>query len=430
MKRELGFFERGQVIADRYAPFHIVGVLRIEKAPLPHILKKSFAELQMSHPFLAARLMREKGRYYFVSLSDLEVPVRVMPRRSDEHWIQVVEAELENRIDALTGPMFRCAYLYDETHQQAEIVLSISHAIADAVSVSHLLHELMTICASFADGTPVSLTKFSPAPAAESRFPPAFRGWQLSLRIVVYALTQMADELIFRLRTIGRQTPAFHKPPTRGRILLARFSSDFLEPFARRARKEGVTLNTALNVALLLSVNRHLYAGKRLPMRTFTFADLRPYVQPPLTAENLGLYISMMRYTLDVEGKIDFWPFVRNLHKKIYTSLKSGDKFVASAMSESLLRMLVALNSVRLCASVLNYNGVVPVQTHYGEINVLEMHGFVSPHAFGPEMASQAQWFNDQLFWDFTYLEVDMDHDTAQAIVEEVKEIMKSSVSK
>ncbi|HSM70271.1 MAG TPA: condensation domain-containing protein [Anaerolineales bacterium] len=356
MKRQLGFFERGQVIADRYAPFHIVGVLRLENAPLPHILEKSFAELQKRHPFLAVRLMREKGRYYFTALNDPTLPVKTIPRRNDEHWIQVVETELENRIDALTGPMFRCTYLYDKTHQQAEIVLSISHAIADAVSVSHLLHELMMTCASFADMTPVSLPDLPPAPAAESCFPPAFRGWRLSLRIVRYALTQMADELLYRIRTIGKRTPPFHKPPTRGRILVARFPSDILEPFARRARREGVTLNSALNAALLLSVNRHLYAGKKLPMRTFTFADLRPYVQPPLLAENLGLYISMMRYTLDVEGEINFWPFVRKLHKKIYTSLKSGDKFIASAMSESLLKMLVALDSVRLCASVLNYN--------------------------------------------------------------------------
>jgi hypothetical protein len=429
MKRELGFFERGQVIADHYAPFHIVGVLRLENAPLPYILRRAFTELQKRHPFLSAHLVQEKGQYYFETLNDPALPVKIISRLNDEHWIQTVEAELQSRIDALTGPLFHCTYLYNETHQVAEIILAISHTIADAESVSHLLHELMTTCASFADGTPVSLPNLSPVPAAESRFPPAFRGWRLSLRIMRYAFAQMADELIYRMRTFGKRRPPFHKPPTRGHILPARFSSDIFEPFAQRARKEGVTLNSALNAALLLSVNRHLYDGKKLPMRTFSFADLRPYVQPPLPAENLGLYISMMRYTVDVEGKVDFWPFVRKLHKKIYTSLKSGDKFVASAMSEFLMKMLVALDSVRLCASVLNYNGAVPVQTRYGEIKVLEMHGYVSPHVFGPEMASQAQLFNDQLFWDFAYLEADMDQDTAQAIVEEVREIISTVIA-
>ena len=160
-------------------------------------------------------------------------------------------------------------------------------------------------------------------------------------------------------------------------------------------------------------------------MRTFSFADLRPYVEPPLPPENLGLYISMMRYTVDVDGEVDFWSFAKDVHKKIYASLKYGDKFVASEMSETLLKMLVKLDSVRLCASALNYNGTVPVQTQYGEIKVLEMHGFVSPHPFGPEMASQAQLFNEQLFWDFAYLEEDMDRETAKKIVEEIEGIMK-----
>ena len=436
MKRELGIFERGQVVADQYAPFHIVGVLKLENSPLPHLLQNAFAQLQKRHPFLSVRLMHEDGRQYFATLIDPALPIKILPRWNDDHWHQVTEAELSIQIDALTGPPFRCTYLYNEKHQRSELILSISHFIADAASVDALLHELMTICASLSDGTspdqtqgrPASVLELSPAPAVESRFPSTFNGWQLSLRIMRYALSQMTDEIIYRLCTNGKRTPPFHKPPARGHILPVQFSSDLVDPFARRARKEGLTLNSALNAALLLSVNRHLYEGAALPMRTFSFADLRPYIEPPLPAENLGCYISMMRYTVDVHGRADFWPFARDVHKKIYNSLKFGDKFIASAMAESLLKMLVKLDSVRLCASAVNYNGAVSVQPTYGKIKVIEMHGFVSPHPFGPEMASQAQLFNDQLFWDFGYLDADMDHDTAVLIVDEIKEIMRSAV--
>jgi len=428
VKRELGIFERGQFIADRYAPFHIVGVLRLENAPLPHILQSSIAELQKRHPFLSAHLIHKEGWHYFATLADPSLPFKTLLRSNDEHWIQVTEAELQDRIDASTDPMFRCTYLYSEDQQQAEIILALSHFIADAASASQLLHELMTLCASFSNGKSVSVSELSPAPTVESCFPPTFQGSRLSLRIMRYAFEQMVDEFIYRIRTINKRTPPFHKRPTHGHILPVCFSSDIIESFAQRARKEGVTLNSALNTALLLSVNRHLYGGEKLPMRTFSFADLRPYVEPPLDAENLGCYISMMRYTVDVGGEIDFWSFAKNVHKKIYASLKHGDKFIASAMSESLLKMLVKLDSVRLCASALNYNGTVSVQTSYGQIKVLEMHGFVSAHEFGPEMASQAQLFNDDLIWDFAYLEEDMDQEKAKAIVEEIKGIMISSL--
>jgi hypothetical protein len=428
MKRELGVVERGQFVADRYAPFHIVGVLRLENVPIPQVLERSLAELQKRHPFLSANLLYEMGRFYLASLTEPALPFRTLPRLSDEHWIQVTESELENRIDSSTGPMFRCIYLYNEDQPQAEIILTISHSIADAASVSHLLHELLITCASFADGEPVSVSKLSPAPTAESRFPSAFRGWRLSLRIMRYAITQMVDEISYRIRTIGKRTPPFHKHSSRGHILPVKFSSDIIESFAQRARKEGVTLNSALNAALLLSVNRHLYAGNKLPMRTFAFADLRPYVEPPLSAENLACCISLLRYTVDVNGGVDFWRFSQDLHKKIYASLKQGDKFIASVMSESLLKMLVRFDSFRLCAAALNYSGVISILPGYGKIKVTEVHGFVSPYAFGPEMASQAQMFNDTLFWDFAYLEEDMNKEKAKAIVEEVKGIMKSSI--
>jgi hypothetical protein len=240
---------------------------------------------------------------------------------------------------------------------------------------------------------------------------------------------QMKDEFIYRVRTLGKRVPPLHKKTTRGHTLSIQLPEELVEPFSQCARKEGVTLNSALNAALLLSVNRHLYAGADLPMRTFSFVDMRPYVEPPLHAESLGLYISMTRSTVNVSGATDFWSLARELHAKIHASLKSGDKFIASVMAESLMKMVTGLKTFRMCACALNYNGVVPVQARYGTIKVTGVHGFVSAYKFGPEMASQAQYFNKQLFWDFVYAEEDMDRDEANAIVEEIKGIMKSVVA-
>lgn len=430
MKRELGIFERAQFVADQYAPFHIVGVLQLENAPPPHLVKRSLTVLQKRHSFLSMRLMHERERYYFVPMSELSLPFRNLPRWNDEHWIQIAETELAIRVDAFTGPMFRCTYLYGASQPRAEIVFTLSHLIADAVSASHLLHELMTICASLADRIHVAVSKLSPAPTLESRFPPAFMGWRMIIRTLRYALVQMGDEISYRIRTTGKRVPHVPSVKSPGRILSLRLSEDEIELFAQRARKEGVTLNSALNAVLLLAVNRHLYSGKGLPMRTFSFADLRPYVEPPLHAENLGLYISMMRYTIDVKGDTDFWSLAGDLHRKIYSSLKSGDKFIAAGMSESLLKMLTRFKTIRTCASALNYSRVIPLQPRYGSIKVLEVHGFVSAFDFGPEMASQAQMFDNRLFWDFIYMDADMSEKTAKAIVNEIRGILGSASNK
>lgn len=428
MKRELGSFERALVISNEYAPFHIVSVIHLENAPPPQVLKQALKIVQNRHPFLRSRLLKERGKYYFENLTDPDLLFHFLSRWNAEHWFAITEAELTNRIDVSTGALFRCTYLSQAAGGQGDIILSFFHPIVDASSVSQLLHQLLTACVSVLNQGTVSLYELPPAPPAESRFPPAYRGLQLSLRQFRYAVQQMADEIAYRWQTRGKRIPPVHNHPTRGHILFLHLPEDALESLGRRARREGVTLNSTLNAAMLLAVNRHLYAGRQVPMRTISFANLRPYVQPPLPDEELACYISMLRYTVTASGGADFWTLARELHTRIYSSFKSGDKFVAATMAESRMKMVTHSKSLRMGTTALNYHGMVPIQPSYGEIKVTGLHGFVSPFDLGPELAAQAQVFNNQLFWDFMYLEADMSREEADAILGEIENILNSAL--
>ena len=193
MKRELGTLERALLIADQHAPFHIVSVLCLESAPSPHILKQSLQILQNRHPFLRSRLQHEKGNYYFARLVDPALPFYFFPRWNADHWVYIAEAELGKRIDVLSGPLFRCTYLYSEADQRGDIIFSFFHSIVDASSVSQFLHELLSVCASFMDQKTVSPYELPPTPPAEFRFPAAFRGLSLTLHQMRYAFQQMID---------------------------------------------------------------------------------------------------------------------------------------------------------------------------------------------------------------------------------------------
>ena len=288
MKRELGTLERALVIADEHAPFHIVSVLRLESAPSPQIVRNALKVLQNQHPFLTARLLLEKGQYYLVRLIDPGLLFHVLPRWNDAHWTQVAEVEMGNRIDLLNGPLFRCTYLYDSTHQRAEIILTICYAIADAASTARLMHELLKACASFTDEKTVPIRGTSAAPPVESRFPPSYRGLRFVLHRLGYVLRQLVDEILYRIQTRGKRIPPYHQHPTRGRTLSIQLHKDLVEALLYRARQEEVTLNSVLNAAMMLAVNRELYAGQKALVRTFSFANLRAYVDPPLSDEELA----------------------------------------------------------------------------------------------------------------------------------------------
>jgi hypothetical protein len=202
-----------------------------------------------------------------------------------------------------------------------------------------------------------------------------------------------------------------------------------MDALSKRCRAKKVTLNSLLNASLLLVTNRHCYASQLTPMRTFSFADLRPYTVPPTPAEHLANYMSMLRYTMDVSGESDIWKLTADLHDKIYRSLKQGDKFPAVRMSESLIKMFVGMKSMRMGATALNYSGAVPLDTQYGEIQVKELHGFLSSFDLGPEVSSQARLFDNKLWMDFMFLESDMDKEMAGKIVGEVKAVLESAGS-
>jgi len=431
MKRELGTFERALMIADNHAPFHSVSVIKLEGAPSPQIVRNALKVMQDHHPFLSVRLLEEQGHYHFATLVDPGLPFHVLPRWNDGHWVDVVEVEMGNRIDTSMSPLFRCTYLYDATHERAEIILTLHLTIADSASSARLMHELLKVCASFRDEKTVPVSGQVPAVSpVETRFPLAYHGPRLSLRMLKYALAQLGDEISYRMQTRGKRIPPLHPKPTRGYILSIQLPEDLVDELSRRARLEKLTLNSVLNAAMLLAVNQELYAGQPVPMRTFSFANLRPYVKPPLSDKELASYISILRYTVPVEGGIDFWQLARDLHAKLYSSLKSGDKFVANLITEPLIKLVTRLKSFRVGATALNYNGAIPIQPSYSALKVTGVHAFVSAYDLGPELSAQALLFNDQLFWDFVYLDADMTRDEAIAITEEIRTILAHAIGK
>jgi len=418
--RKLGIFEKAMLITNQHAPFNIVSVLRLEAAPSPDVVKSALEKLQKRQPFLSARINDVGKQPVFESLSSAEFPFQVIKRTGADHWREVAEQEMAFRYDHATGPLFRATYIYSDGY--GDLVLNVHHTIMDAVSGMKLLDEMLRLCA----GDVTDLPPLVLADALEECFPPPYQGLRRVFNLAGYALAQMGDMARFMWHTRGKRTPPVHLGG-RGHIATLVLQEGLVNSLSRRGRKEGITLNSLLNAALMLSVNRYLYGGQTLPMQTFSFADLRPFTEPPTGSEQLANYISMMRFTVDLSGDKDLWEVAFDLHAKIYHALKLGDKFNASLMSETLMKMFISMKSMRLGATALNYSGLVPLKTQYGDIQLVGLHGFISGFDLGPEIASQARLFNDQVWWDFIYLDSDMDAEMAGKIIGEVEAILESA---
>lgn len=423
MKRPLGVFENTQAFFNHRFPFNAVVVLRLSGAPAVDTLKKAIVWLRQRHPLLGVRIHDVNGVSCFDTDAVPPNPFLCFPRNSAQDWQAMVEKELEKPFDLKQGPLFRAVYLEPSgSVRMAELVLSFQHTIMDAASGTSLIAELLRLCADLEAGMKlpeVYLQAFPPA--ADTHFTASMMRGKSR-----FMLRQLIDELKFQWFSRGKRQPPVY---ARGhsRILPLQFSEQSTVGLIRFCRRHRVTLNSALVAALLVVAQQQLYGNEERLLRHFVFANLRPYVMPPISAENLGSCFAMLRFTTRVTENSGFWALAKAVNAQVYKAAKAGEKYHSLLTSRMVMKMLLAQNRFRMGHTALSYTGVANLPADYGDIKLEGLHAFVSNCVLGPEFTAQVRIFNARLWWDFVYLDCDMDANRAYELAQEVLLLLEES---
>lgn len=70
--------------------------------------------------------------------------------------------------------------------------------------------------------------------------------------------------------------------------------------------------------------------------------------------------------------------------------------------------------------TALGYTGVAVLPRDYGGLRLDGLHAFVSNFVLGLEYTAQVRLFGGRLWWDFQYLDCDMDRDKAGLLAREI----------
>jgi hypothetical protein len=422
VRRQLGTMERAIVYVDHLSSLFIVATLRLVDGPPPDVLRQALAILQERHPLLQVQIIREGRRYYFQTVANVSpIPLQVSERHDDQQWLAVAEAELNRKIDPTIAPLMRVHYLHAAGEAaSSEVVFTCHHTIMDAVAATTFCRELLTLSGALCSGQPVEgYGPLSLIPPAEALYPQAFQGARRLWRTAGFLLRQVRDEVGYRRQVGDGRRPPVHAA-VHTKCLASQLTPEATARFARRARQEGVTLNSGLAAAELLAVSKHLYQHQAIPLRAVTFSDLRPHLKPPVPPENLGAYFSMQQYTIPMGGRQDLWELARTVQQTIYRLNKRGDKFITPLLTKALFQMMSRQSAFRMAATGLSFADVGNMEPSYGPIRLVGLHGFSPNNNVGPEYSIFARLLFDQLWLDVFYLEEDMDRDTAQAITDEI----------
>jgi hypothetical protein len=244
--------------------------------------------------------------------------------------------------------------------------------------------------------------------------------------MVNYLARQMADELRYRWQARGTRPQPIH-PTALCAIITRKLDAATTTQLVQQSRRRRTTLNSLMSAAMLSAVHKYLYDSQPMPLRAIMFGNLRPYLEPPIPAEDLGSMITMLRYTITIEPGMDIWRLAAVLQDKNSAAFRRGEKFLAAVFAKNIVQMTVRLKAFRLATTAVSYAGPIPLQRHYGPVQVTGMHNFVSNNRLGPEYVAAAHILFDELIWNFLYLDADMSPETAAAIADQTCRLLQTA---
>jgi NRPS condensation-like uncharacterized protein len=143
---ELKNYERKVTGAERFfshSPFSIITmVARIKGNVTEEMLKNAVAKVQQRHTLLQVRIKEDQEHeLLFTSEGVGEIPIEVVPRKSQDDWIEIhaevskIPYEFENR------PAIH--FILVRSPEVSELIVLCHHIICDGMSLAYLARDLM-----------------------------------------------------------------------------------------------------------------------------------------------------------------------------------------------------------------------------------------------------------------------------------------------
>jgi hypothetical protein len=419
--RALGSVETAMAFSNEIAPLTVVCAMELRGELSESQLADALRRLQARHPVLRVRLSKQDGVYCFDPTGTPEIPLTIAHAETVS-WAELVEEEMNRRIDAETGPLIRCTYLRGAS---TWIVVSFHHSIIDGTAAMGLLDELLFLSQG-SHGTRETLHGPLPPPA-DHLFPARFRGARRALPTVPFLARQLAAEVRWVVRGTRRPTPS--RRPGRARFLPMTVPAEVTTALRRRAREERVGLNAALLSAVLLAVLGRLYgvgAGGAIA-RAWSFADLRPYLQPPVPRDSQGCYVSFLGLTLLCNPERGPWELARQVHRRTHRAALRGEKFAGATLFAPMLRLALRTGRQMEGTAALSLITAPKPRSTFGGVDVVSLCGGVSngDNVLRADLGMVAVLFRGRLECGLCYGDAYLRPEEAQSTAKELSTILE-----
>jgi hypothetical protein len=335
-----------------FSPYSIVTVVaRIKGTITEDMLKEAVHKAQQRHANLRVRMRwDEEHEPWFTSEDVKEIPVELVPRESDDHWIEVQHEEGKRPFEFDERPAIR--FILIQSPDVSELMILCHHIICDGLSLAYLARDLMVylgdpskVVEILPDPVPIDLDNLpkgvSTNPVVKFFINRMNKGWRKE-RVHF-------DQEDYRNLNEAYWMNAEH------RMLSIELSEPQTSSLVKQCREENTTVNSALTTAFV-GAQQIVQDGKKGLSNVFIAGNLRDRLQKP-AGEEMGFFAGAVTLDFSYDERKGFWDNARSLHQKVQPLYTNKNLFKDGLMWCHLEpAILEAINFKRL-------GGLVP--THF-----------------------------------------------------------------
>ncbi|MBL1075746.1 hypothetical protein JK358_15225 [Nocardia sp. 2] len=317
--RPLSPSERWFWLIDNISPSNCSGRVRIHGRVTLRQLERAADALLDEYPLLRSGVRDMHGSNPEIApVPDPEIPVFRLPARASGAWLHALNSEMATPFEVGEGlaRIIDVVSREDTSGEYHDIILTISHVIADGRSLMAVLRKLVEYAAAEPDAEPVA--KRAPVPPADDLIPQGARGfWR-------YAYLTLTDQVSGRLRKPRRLGEMSVVPleERRTRVVHRVLDGARLRALVEDCKKSEVSVHGALAGAVALAIGDTVNPGAPGVAGIGSPVDFRDELDPAPDADEIGIYAPVLAGFVKFGPAESLWKAARSVKQQLDRGVK------------------------------------------------------------------------------------------------------------
>lgn len=287
--------------------------------PVREELQSAVNWLQQEYPILQTHIESRGGTLCLISegTPGVQVETRLLAPDEDPRWPSAAHEALHRGFPSETGPLWRL--IACQSAESTTLVFAFHHAIEDGLSSEAILHHLLKVASLVREQKPLPTPRFRPIhPAIESLTRARLTFW-MKLWCGGRGIGRMLSPPYFPME---EEAPLERRET---RVLCRSLTGEQTRALLETARAHKTTVHGALCAALMLSVARWRRASRPLRLLCDANVSLRKFSHPPLSEDEVGMFISSISWMYRVSQETGLWPLAQEVKQRTRERIEKGD---------------------------------------------------------------------------------------------------------